>query len=69
MMQNHERPRSFWNSWAGVCAVLLLAALVFFLVTEHTAHFFGALPYAIFLICPILHVLMHRHTGGGGHSH
>jgi hypothetical protein len=57
---------SFWRTWPGFCAIMLLAALLFFLVTEHTAHFFGVLPYAIFLICPLLHIFMHR--GHGGHK-
>jgi|DewCreStandDraft_4_1066084.scaffolds.fasta_scaffold147008_2 hypothetical protein len=75
---NHDeyRPKTFWGSWQGLCAMLLIAALLFFLITEHTAHFFGALPFAIFLLCPILHIFMHRHGGpdkpgqsGGGHQH
>jgi hypothetical protein len=60
---------SFWRTWPGVCAILLLAALLFFLVTEHTAHFFGALPFAIFLLCPLMHFFMHKgHGGHGGHE-
>jgi hypothetical protein len=37
---------------------------VFFLWTEHRAHLFGALPYAIVLLCPLMHYFMHR-----GHRH
>ncbi len=57
---------SFWRTWPGFCAILLLAALLFFLVTEHTAHFWGALPFAIFLLCPLLHMFMHRGHGSHG---
>ncbi|ARS28371.1 MAG: DUF2933 domain-containing protein [Alphaproteobacteria bacterium] len=39
----------------------------FFLIAEHTAHFFGALPYLILLACPLMHLFMHR--GHGGHHH
>lgn len=77
---NHDahKSRSFWATWQGFCAMLLIAGLLFFLITEHTAHFFGALPFAIFLLCPILHIFMHRHGGAGsggasdskgGHQH
>lgn len=65
----------FWSSWQGMFLVLLLAALLFFLITEHTAHFLGVLPYAIFLVCPLLHIFMHRHGSKtnsrekGGHRH
>lgn len=52
--------------WGGV-AVFLMAAF-FFLWTEHRAHLLGALPYLIFLLCPLSHFFMHRgHGGHGGH--
>lgn len=57
---------SFWKTWPGVCAMLLIAGLLFFLVTEHTAHFFGLLPYGILLLCPLMHLFMHK--GHGGHD-
>jgi hypothetical protein len=44
-------------------AVFLVVAL-FFLLTEHRAHFFGALPYLLLLACPLMHFFMH---GGGRH--
>ena len=51
---------------AWVCVGFLLIA-AFFLVTEHTAHFFGVLPYLLLLACPLLHWLSHgRHGGPGG---
>ena len=59
---------SFWRTWPGVCAILLGAALIFFLVTEHTAHFFGALPFGILLLCPLLHMFMHKGHGSYGGS-
>lgn len=39
---------------------VFLAVAAFYLVTEHSAHLMGWLPYMIFLLCPIMHVLMHR---------
>ncbi len=67
MKQNDStRRRPFWSTWSGVCAITLGAALLFFLATEHTAHFFGALPFAIFLLCPIMHLFMHRGHGSHG---
>jgi hypothetical protein len=59
-MSQPQASRGFWNSWAGVCAILLLGVLLFYLLTEHTAHLFGVLPYALLLVCPLLHILMHR---------
>ena len=43
--------------------IAFLAIAAFFLIPEHTAHFFGILPYALLLLCPFLHLFMH-----GGHG-
>ena len=47
------------RSRAGLTLIAFLAIAAFFLITEHTAHFFGILPYALLL----LHLFMH-----GGHG-
>nr|CCD32034.1 Conserved hypothetical protein [Methylocystis sp. SC2] len=43
-----------------------LAIAGFYLVTEHTAHLFGALPYLLLLACPLMHIFMHH--GHGRHE-
>lgn len=45
-----------------------LAIAGFYLVTEHTAHLFGALPYLLLLACPLMHIFMHRGHGRHGSS-
>lgn len=63
------------RSRTGLAWVAFLGIVTFFLVTEHTAHFFGFLPYALLLLCPLLHFFMHgghgdhgAHTGHAGHA-
>jgi hypothetical protein len=58
----------------GLCVFLAIA--IFFLWEEHRAHLFGVLPYALLLLCPFIHLFMHRgHTdheaaaGDDGHRH
>ncbi len=51
------------RSRIGLVFLAFLAIAIFFLVTEHTAHFFGGLPYLLLLLCPLLHLFMH-----GGHG-
>jgi hypothetical protein len=46
--------------------VALGAIAAYFLLTEHRAHLFSALPFVLLLACPLLHVFMHR--GHGGHA-
>lgn len=56
-----------WRTKGGVvlCGFLLIAG--FYLVTEHTAHVFGALPFVLLLSCPLMHLFMqHGHHGHGG---
>lgn len=45
-----------------LCGFLLVAG--FFLLTQHTAHVFGALPFLLLLACPLMHLFHH-----GGHGH
>lgn len=66
MMQNNPPP--FWRSKTGiVCAGFLLIA-GFFLITEHTAHVLGALPWLLLAACPLMHLFMHHGHGGHGHG-
>ena len=60
-----HQPRTNW------ILIGFLAIAAFFLITEHTAHGLGALPYLILilLLCPVLHFFMHRGHGGHGHRH
>ncbi len=47
----------------------IVSVAAFFLVTEHTAHLFGAIPYLLVLACLLLHRFMHGgHGSHGGHQ-
>jgi hypothetical protein len=41
-----------------------LAIAGFFVVTEHTAHVFGVLPYLLLLACPLMHFFHGGHKRG-----
>ena len=61
-----ERPGQmgdFLRSRSGVVLVFFLGVAAFFLITEHGAHLFGFLPFALLLLCPLMHLFMH-----GGHG-
>jgi hypothetical protein len=65
-MPPHEfsQERSWIRSPSGLILLAFLAIAAFFLIMEHRAHVFGVLPYVLFLLCPVLHLLMHgRHRG------
>jgi hypothetical protein len=60
---------NFWLSTNGLAAIGLIAAVLYFLLAEHRAHFLYALPFLILLLCPVMHVFMHGGHGHGGHGH
>ncbi|MGA0609615.1 DUF2933 domain-containing protein [Caldimonas sp. KR1-144] len=66
MDHEHQEPPSFWRSSAAWALLVAVAAAGFYLVTEHTAHLFGALPYLVILACPLMHAFMHRGHDRGG---
>jgi hypothetical protein len=49
------------KGWLILTAVI---SLVYYLLTKHNQHFFEYLPFAILLLCPVMHLFMH-----GGHQH
>lgn len=60
-----EKPRSWVFSKATIAACVVSAVIAFLLFTGHQAHLFGALPYLLLLVCPLMHFFMH----GKGHRH
>jgi len=67
MNQEHpHRPEPFWRSRTGWVFLAFLAIAAFFLFTEHRAHALGILPFALLLLCPLLHFF--GHGGHGGES-
>ena len=59
-------PPPFWRSRYGLGLLVFGAVAAYFLLTEHRAHFFGALPFLLLLACPLMHVVMHRGHGKNG---
>ncbi|SCW91049.1 Protein of unknown function [Sphingobium faniae] len=53
---------------ANIVLAGFLVIADFFLILEHGAHLFGWLPFLIILLCPLMHIFMHRGHGGHGGS-
>ncbi len=64
--ENASEPNSFWGSRYSIGLIVLGAVAAYFLLSEHRAHVFGALPFLLLLACPLMHVFMHH--GQRGHD-
>ena len=64
--QHDPSPPGFWRSRYAIGLLVMGAVAVYFLMSEHRAHFFGALPFLLLLACPLMHVFMHGGHGGHG---
>jgi len=61
----NSEQRSWWRSRSGLVFLGFAAIAGFFLWEEHEAHILGALPYALLLLCPLMHLF---HGGHGDHG-
>ena len=62
-------PPPFWRSRYAIGLLVFGAVAAYFLLSEHRAHFIGALPFLLLLSCPIMHVFMHHGHDGKGSDH
>ena len=67
--QHDSAPTGFWRSRYAIGLLVFGAIAAYFLLSEHRAHFFGALPFLLLLACPLMHVFMHGGHGGHGGGH
>ncbi len=67
-MRHEHQEQSFWRSSVGIVCLGFLLIGGFFLLTEHTAHVFGVLPWLLILACPLMHLFMHHGHGQHGGS-
>jgi hypothetical protein len=55
-----EMHTPLWHTRRGIVLLGFLAVAGFYLLTEHTAHVLGALPFLLFLSCPLMHLFRMR---------
>ena len=67
--QDGSEPKGFWSSRYAIGLLVMGAVAAYFLLAEHRAHFFGALPFLLLLACPLMHIFMHHGHGGHGGGH
>jgi hypothetical protein len=58
----------YWTSLHGLATLVLIGAALYFLLVEHGAHTLPYLPFLIILMCPLMHLFMHKGHGTHGHG-
>ena len=66
--QHTQKDGSFWRSRYSIGLLVIGAVAGYFLWTEHRAHLSQWWPYAILLLCPLMHVFMHGGHGGDANT-
>ena len=56
------------NFWKNPIVLVCVVAVGYWVYTYHLEHALGLLPYAILLLCPLMHIFMHGGHGHGGHG-
>ena len=68
-MTNEEKVNLFSRKTWIVMAVVGVFGLIFLLRT-HTSHVLSVIPYLILLLCPFMHIFMHKNHGNkNDHGH
>lgn len=69
MAEPAHEPNGWFRSRSRLALLAFLAIAGFFLLTEHTAHVLGFLPYLLLLACPLIHLFHGGHRHGGHDEH
>ena len=62
-----EKKKGTGNPLKAIAIFVFVVGGGYYLWMEHRAHVFQYLPFAVFLLCPLMH-LFGGHGGHGGHS-
>jgi hypothetical protein len=62
----HDLHLPMWRTPSGIILFIFLGIAAFYLLTEHTVHVFGVLPFLLLAACPVMHLFMHHGHGGHG---
>ena len=66
MNHSDHETKSATPFWKNPITIICVLAVGYWIFTYHLEHALGFLPYAILLLCPLMHIFMHGGHGGHG---
>ena len=66
---NDQQTRDSQHNKNNLVMWIFLGIILYFLITEHSAHIIPYLPWLLLAACPLMHLFMHGGHGHGGHAH
>lgn len=59
-----------WTSFHGIATLIVTVVAIVFVLTEHLDHLLEYFPFLIILLCPLMHLFMHKgHADKSGNHH
>jgi len=65
-MENNTTRESLFSRQTWIIITVIGFVGLIFLLRNHTSHVFSVIPYLVLLLCPLLHIFMHK--GHVGHN-
>ena len=66
---NDQHTRDSQHKKSNLVMWIFLGIILYFLITEHSAHIIPYLPWLLLAACPLMHLFMHGGHGHGDHDH
>ena len=66
---NDQHTRDSQHKKSNLVMWIFLGIILYFLITEHSAHIIPWLPWLLLAACPLMHLFMHGGHGHGDHDH
>jgi Mn2+/Fe2+ NRAMP family transporter len=70
VLEKNMNIKSPWTSFHGIATLIVTVAAIIFVLTEHLDHLLEYFPFLIILLCPLMHIFMHKgHADKSGNHH
>jgi hypothetical protein len=58
----------YWTTLHGLATIALVGTALYFLLVEHGPHVLPYVPFLVILLCPLMHLFMHKDHSAHDHG-